>query len=191
MLNFPFQIIAIKLFSVSPSEMCDERTASKLSAFNSAKRNGLSPVNLINMAKLQDYWRYGLGSPGSEHSATLKLPKAPKSTSVHLPIPTLQDLLNPAPPNEEPEFLVADPYGIQALSAEEDDEEDAPVIIRDSDLIRLEIEDLIDLQNTKLQLRYTDNLTTQPTVAALCAHSTTAAPRKFTNEDWSKDDFLF
>ena len=111
MLIFPFQIIAIKLFSVSPSEMCDERTALKLSAFNSTKRNGLSPANLINMAKLQDYWRYGLGSPGSEHSATLKLPKAPKSTSVHLPTPTLQDLLNPAPPNDEPEFLIADQIG--------------------------------------------------------------------------------
>jgi hypothetical protein len=188
---FPFQIIAIKLFSVSPSEMCDERTASKLSAFNSAKRNGLSPANLINMAKLQDYWRYGLGSPGSEHSATLKLPKAPKSTSVHLPAPTLQDLLNPALPDEEPEFLIADPYGIQALGAEEDDEEDGPVIIHDSDLIRLEIEDLINLQNTKLQSRYMEDSTAKPMVSTLCAHSTTAAPRKFTNEDWSKDDFLF
>ena len=37
MLIFPFQIIAIKLFSVSPSEMCDEHMALKLSAFNSAK----------------------------------------------------------------------------------------------------------------------------------------------------------
>ena len=129
--------------SVSPSEMCDERTASKLSAFNSTKRNGLSPANLINMAKLQDYWRYGLGSPGSEHSATLKLPKAPKSTSVHLPAPTLQNLLNPAPPNEEPEFLIADPYGVQALGAEEDDEEDGPVIICDSDLIRLKLKTLL------------------------------------------------
>ena len=158
MLIFPFQIIAIKLFSVSPSEMCDECTASKLSAFNSAKRNGLSPANLINMAKLQDYWRYGLGSPRSEQSATLKLPKAPKSTSVHLPTPTLKDLLNPAPPNEEPEFLTADPYGVQALSTEEDDEGDGSVIICDSDLIRLKIEDLIDLQNTKLQSHYMEDL---------------------------------
>ena len=46
------QIVAIKLFSVSPSEMCDERTASKLSAFNTAKRNGLTGPNIIRMAQL-------------------------------------------------------------------------------------------------------------------------------------------
>ena len=49
------QILGINLFSVPPSEMCDERSASKLSAkFNSAKRNGLSAENLIHMAQLQN-----------------------------------------------------------------------------------------------------------------------------------------
>ena len=103
----------------------------------------------------------------------------------------LQDLLNPAPPNEEPEFLIADPYGVQALGAEEDGEEDGPVIICDSDLIRLEIEDLINLQNTKLQSCYMEDSTAKPTMSTLRAHPTTAAPRNFTDEDWSKDDFLF
>ena len=62
--------------------------------------------------------------------------------SCSLSAPTLQDLLNPAPPNEELEFLIADPYGVQALGAEEDDEEDGPVIICDSDLIRLKLKTL-------------------------------------------------
>ena len=189
MLIFRFQIIAIKLFSVLPSEMCDERTASMLSAFNVAKRNGQNPANLINMAKLQEEiwswisWIRALCDIGT--------PKAPKSTSVHLPAPTLQDLLNPVSPNEEPELLIADPYGVQALGTEEDGEKDCPVIICHSDLIRLEIEDLIDLQNTKLQSRFMEDPIAKPTMSTLHAHPTTAAPRNFTDEDWSKDDFLF
>lgn len=173
--------------------MCDERTASKLSTFNSAKRNGLSPANLINMAKLQDFWRYGLGSPGSEHSATLKLPTKPKSETVHLPAPTIEDLLNPAPPSEEPEFLIANPYGIQALDAEENDEdsEDGPIIIRNSQLERLEIENLIDLRNTKLQARYTDDSPSQMTRPVPRAQSIPTAPCTFTDEDWTKDDIDF
>jgi hypothetical protein len=70
------QILGIKLFSVSPSEMCDERSASRLSAFNSAKRNGLRAENLIHMAQLHDQWTYGLESPIYSHSAALHLPKA-------------------------------------------------------------------------------------------------------------------
>ena len=69
------QILGIKLFSVSPSEMCDERGASKLSAFNSAKRNGLSAENLIHMTQLHDHWTCGLESPMYTHTAPLHLPK--------------------------------------------------------------------------------------------------------------------
>ena len=96
------------MFSVSPSEMCDERTASRLSTFNSAKRNGLSTENLVNMAQLHDHWTYGLESPTYTHTASLILPKSKASASktICLPTPTLQDLLNPAAPNEEPSFLV-------------------------------------------------------------------------------------
>jgi len=110
------QILGIKLFSVLPSEMCDERGASKLSAFNLAKCNGLSTKNLIHMAQLHNHWTYGLESPMYTHTATLHLPKpqtAPKT--IHLPTPMLQDLLNPAPANEEPSFICADPYGTQDL----------------------------------------------------------------------------
>ena len=56
---------------------------------------------------------------------------------------------------------------------------------------QLKVADLIDLQNTKLQSRYMEDSTAKPTMSTLHAHPTTAAPCKFTNEDWSKDIFLF
>ena len=77
MLN-QLQLLGIKLFSVSPSEMCDERTASKLANFNSAKRNGLSAQNLKYMAQLHDWWTYGLNAPTYTHTANLHLPAACK-----------------------------------------------------------------------------------------------------------------
>ena len=43
------QIIAVKLLSVSPSEMCDECTASKMLLFSTTKCNGLSGVNIIHI----------------------------------------------------------------------------------------------------------------------------------------------
>ena len=87
------QMLGVKLFSVSPSEMCDERLASQLTVFNSAKRNGLSAENLIHMAQLHDHWTYGLDTPKSTHTAALHLPRL-KPSCVHLPTPTLQDLMN-------------------------------------------------------------------------------------------------
>ncbi|KAJ7131007.1 hypothetical protein C8R44DRAFT_871553 [Mycena epipterygia] len=54
--------LGIKLFSVSASEMCDERTASKMSAWSTVKKNGLSADNIINMGILEKYWKYGFNT---------------------------------------------------------------------------------------------------------------------------------
>ena len=107
--------------------MCDERTASKMSAFNTAKRNGLSGLNIIRMAQLQQYWTGGIGQSDSKytHTAHLNLPK-PQSqpTSITLPAPTLQDLLNPAPTD-----TLDDPYGAELLDDDNNssDDDEAPV----------------------------------------------------------------
>ena len=69
------------MFSVSPSEMCDEHTASRLSTFNSTKCNDLSTENLVNMAQLHDHWAYGLKSPTYMHIASLILTKLKAFTS--------------------------------------------------------------------------------------------------------------
>jgi len=103
--------------------MCDEHSASQLAAFNSAKCNGLSAENLIHMAQLHDHWTYGLDAPKSTHTAALHLPTL-KPSCVHLPAPTLQDLMNPSSASdklEEPPFICDDPYGTPML----DDDEDA------------------------------------------------------------------
>ena len=78
--------------------MCDERTASKLSAFSTAKRNGLTGPNIIRMAQLQQYWNNGFSDPNYKHKARLTIPKSQTvPATIVLPPPTLQDLLNPAP----------------------------------------------------------------------------------------------
>jgi hypothetical protein len=121
------QIIGIKLFAVSPSKMCDKCTASKMSAFNTAKWNGLSRLN-ISMAQLQQYWTGGIRQSDSKytHTAHLDLPKPQtQPTSITLPAPTLKDLLNLALTD-----TLDDPYGAELLDDDDnssDDNNEAPV----------------------------------------------------------------
>ncbi|KAF7980497.1 hypothetical protein HWV62_37998 [Athelia sp. TMB] len=153
-------ILAIKLFSVSPSEMCDERTASKMSAFNTAKRNGLSPTHIVHLAQLQQHWTYGFEDPTYTHTASLRLPKANPSSAIHLPAPTLQDLLNPTAADEDLLFNHPDPYGAEFLNDgdESDSDEDTstspPIVTRSDPVLRLEIESIVDLTNARLLARY-------------------------------------
>ena len=167
--------------------MCDERTASRLSTFNTAKRNGLSPENLVRMAQLRDHWIYGLDKPSYTHTAALQLPKTHTSLlSICLPAPTLQDLLNPASADEEePSFICDDPYGAAALE-DDDESDDEAVITRRSQIERLEIDKLIDLTNSKLLARFA---TVVPVPLA-----TTAQPAKSTRQKdkapaWSDENW--
>ncbi|KAJ6530971.1 hypothetical protein DFH09DRAFT_1409646 [Mycena vulgaris] len=169
--------LGIKLFSVSASEMCDERTASKMGMWSTAKRNGLGPFSIIDMGILEKYWKYGFNSGNVyTHTARLNLDQydieaGPPRT---LPVPTLQDLLNPIPmaadPSEDSLFNNPDPYGHVAL--DEDEESDAedlemaeadpsprtasvrgPRVVRLSDAPRLAIEEYVNLQATALLAR--------------------------------------
>ncbi|KAJ4486622.1 hypothetical protein C8J55DRAFT_487596 [Lentinula edodes] len=146
--------------------MCDERSASKLSGLDTAKRNGLSGQNLIRMAQLQQYWRYGFSDPRYTHTARLELDhsSAHNLTQIQLPAPTLNDLLNPAQPNTTDEnlsFDISDPYGAKALDEEEDSEDengtddmDGPPIIVRAQMNHLKIESIVNLSNSKLLERY-------------------------------------
>ncbi|KAJ6461200.1 hypothetical protein DFH09DRAFT_1348149 [Mycena vulgaris] len=169
--------LGIKLFSVSASEMCDERTASKMGMWSTAKRNGLGPFSIIDMGILEKYWKYGFNSGNVyTHTARLNLDQydieaGPPRT---LPVPTLQDLLNPIPmatdPSEDSLFNNPDPYGHVAL--DEDEESDAedvemaeadpsprtasvrgPRVVRLSDAPRLAIKEYVNLQATALLAR--------------------------------------
>jgi hypothetical protein len=144
--------------------MCDERTASKLSAFNTAKRNGLTGPNIIRMAQLQQYWNHGFSNPNYNHKARLTIPKSQTHpTTIMLPPPTLQDLLNPAPSmdseldgpgdSESVPTTADEMYG--AAFDEGDDDESSPItFIRGVNLERLVIEAFVDLANPKLIKRF-------------------------------------
>ncbi|KIM90086.1 hypothetical protein PILCRDRAFT_1457 [Piloderma croceum F 1598] len=152
-------IVAIKLFSVSPSEICDECTASKMSAFSTAKRNGLTGANIIHMAQLQQYWTYSFNNPNYVHKAQLTIPKSQSQPStIVLPTPTLQDLLNPVPADNvefPPSASAKELYG--ATFYEGDDDESLPItFVRGVNLERLTIEALIDLANPKLIAQFQD-----------------------------------
>lgn len=147
--------------------MCDERTASKMSAFNTAKRNGLTPTHIIQLAQLQQHWTHGLEDPTYTHTASLRLPKANPSSAIHLPAPTLKDLLNPTTADEDLLFNHPDPYGAEFLNDGEESDEDEddsasppiapPIITRGDSVLKLEIDKLVDLTNSKLLARYSDS----------------------------------
>ncbi|KAJ7107388.1 hypothetical protein C8R44DRAFT_885404 [Mycena epipterygia] len=174
--------LGIKLFSVSPSEMCDERTASKMAAWSTAKRNGLGPDNIINMGILEKYWKYGFSTSNIyTHTSCLSLDTldgtTPPPTKIP-PAPTLQDLLNPIPltpnPSEATLFNNPDPYGQAALEEDESDEEGTDglpaVIIRSSDARRLAIEQYINLEAPALLARL-DPGSAKPTGSTSAASS--------------------
>jgi hypothetical protein len=158
------QKIVIKLFCVSPLEMCDERTASKMTAWSTTKRNGLSAINIINMGILEKYWKYGFNnSRVYMHSARLTLDSfdaTAQPPTRTLPVPTLHDLLNPVPldpsVSDEAEAMLfknPDPYGNAALEEDEDYEFPESAVIRSLDAPRLAIEEYIELQKPALVAR--------------------------------------
>ncbi|KAJ7500903.1 hypothetical protein B0H11DRAFT_1908755 [Mycena galericulata] len=127
--------------------MCDERTASKLTATSTAKRNNLGAVNLVRCAKLDQYWRYGFGKQEvQQHYTSSLLTKRRSST----------------PP---------DPDGIKDLDAMEEDEDDTdtaapPLVTRRANLPTLEIEVYIDVNVPKLVQRFASDQAKPPATAA-------------------------
>ena len=140
--------------------MCDERTASRFTAFSTAKRNGLTGEHIIQMAQLQQHWTYGLEAPSYSHQAHLKLPKKDTHGQIQLPTPKLADLLNPSPANEDIIFNQPDPYDLDVLIDPDDEVDDSdanntdsmPHIIRGGS--RLDIEGTVDLLNKNLVDRF-------------------------------------
>ncbi|KAJ6575687.1 hypothetical protein DFH09DRAFT_1361827 [Mycena vulgaris] len=191
--------LGIKLFSVVPSEMCDERTASKLTAMSTAKRNNLGAENLVRCAQLNQYWRYGFGSSEVQrHCQKVRLelptPNRKPSDPIVSGIPTLRDLLNADtvdqhPIDEEALFNHPDPYGIKDFEAMEEGEDETdtappPLVIRRANIPSLEIETYIDLNTPKLALRFApDQGKPQPPVPA-AAEKPVRAP----NAKWSMED---
>ncbi|KAJ6587752.1 hypothetical protein B0H10DRAFT_1961344 [Mycena sp. CBHHK59/15] len=204
--------LGIKVFSVVPSETPDERTASRLTAMSTAKRNNLGGENLVRLAQLNQYWRYGFGSPDIQrHCQKVRLelptPNRKASDPVVVGIPTLQDLLNADSVDdqsidEEALFNHPDPYGIKDLEAMEEGEDETdttppPLVIRRANLPTLEIEAYIDLKAPKLTQRFAPNQgkpeqTSQPTTKPAKEPSTkwTAADAEWDASDWQPNTGL-
>ncbi|KAJ3510406.1 hypothetical protein NLJ89_g4689 [Agrocybe chaxingu] len=152
--------VAIKLFSICPSEICDERTASRLGWFNAARRSSMTPEHLVDSAKLYDYYVNGFeDSSRSTHAARVHLSMVKKSTSTDTPAvlsaPSLMDLLNAD--NIEPtsvdraameELLFNSPDPYDLAETERVDEALQVVVVRSS--TRFDIADYVRLNDPKL-----------------------------------------
>ncbi|KAJ6583649.1 hypothetical protein B0H10DRAFT_2198266 [Mycena sp. CBHHK59/15] len=115
--------LGIKLFSVVPSEMCDERTASKLTAMSTTKRNNLGPENLVRCVQLNQYWWYGFGSSEVQRhcqKVRLEIPTPNRKPSDHI----VADTVEQHPIDEEALFNHPDPYGIKDFEEMEEGEDD-------------------------------------------------------------------
>jgi hypothetical protein len=181
--------------------MCDERTASKMSSFSTAKRNGLSGANIIRMAQLQQYWTDGIGGTTSKytHKAHLTLPKSQsQATSITLPAPSLQDLLNPDPACDDSN-VETDPYGAAFFEDDECEDDDdmlaAPIITRSGTLERLEIDSIINLAEPKLIARFNDQSSTSikgKSATKLEVSQKNSQKWSASNTNWAtSDDFDF
>ncbi|KAF7344297.1 Zinc finger bed domain-containing protein 1-like [Mycena venus] len=88
--------IAVKIFSIMPSEICDERTASRLGWFNAARRSSILPENLVDCSRLYDYYTNGIGEGNYSHEACVVLDEviSPSGTTQLRSAPSLMDLIN-------------------------------------------------------------------------------------------------
>ncbi|KAJ7873643.1 hypothetical protein B0H14DRAFT_2569660 [Mycena olivaceomarginata] len=133
--------LAIKVFSIMPSEICDERTASRLGRFNSARTASMAPDSLVECAKLYDYYTYA--------------PDAPEDIAAIRSAPTVMDLVNDENLDinslidiaalEELWFNAPDPYD---LSEADRCPLDAPFVMRS--ISRFEISDYVKLDSPGL-----------------------------------------
>jgi hypothetical protein len=159
-----------------------------MSAFSTAKRNGLTGANIVRMAQLQQYWTHGFNDPNYVHKARLMIPKPQSQPStVVLATPTLQDLLNPAPADDiefPPSASAEELYS--AMFDEGDDDESLPItFVRGANLERLTIEALVDLANPKLIARFQD----APTASAVTDRAAdTGAQPNAASTSWSEAD---
>ncbi|KAJ6610269.1 hypothetical protein B0H10DRAFT_2225165 [Mycena sp. CBHHK59/15] len=175
--------LGIKVFSVSVSEMCDKRTASKMAAWSTVKKNGLAVDYIINMGILEKYWKL----------LTRQLLRRLLSKTFLLPAGSSQPDSAPNP-SEATLFDNPDPYSHMALEEDEDDSDtqEGTVIVCSFDVRRLAIKVLVNLEAPALVARLTPENATKPTAGTSTARSTPAAPQKakwtVSSASWGKND---
>ena len=195
------QKITIKMFSISLSEICDERTTSCLGWFNATRRSCITPKNLIDSAKLYDYYVNGFNdSSKSAHTARVHLSKSGPSSHISSApathsAPTLMDLVhadNVEPQDadisvlEEQWFNHPDLYDLS--ETEHVDEELQATMIQTSQ--HFDVADYMKLNDPKLVALIKSVDTTGPG-AAVAPAETKKVPIVGKPGEWSIDSFLW
>jgi hypothetical protein len=175
--------------------MCDERTASRMTAISTAKRNGLNGRHVVQTAILQEHWTKGLGAPDYKHQAHIKVPKLEAAQStIQRPAPKLMDLLNPTPANDPFQACESDPYKLNDMW-DPDNEFDldegmssAPTILWGGG--SLAVEEWVDLDNSNLLARFSeDGVQPAPKAATKDSPKPSAAKEaEWVEENYSVDD---
>ncbi|KAK7057889.1 ribonuclease H-like domain-containing protein [Favolaschia claudopus] len=176
--------VAIIVFSIMPSELCDERTASLLGWINAARRSSMTPEHLIATAQLSQWYKFGLTEGNYTHSAAANVKVSDVgSSSTVASTPSLLDLLNDdnvAPQDVDREALE------QALFNQPDpyDLAETERVIRSSN--RWAVEDFVRLDSESLKKLIAPEKKKDADVVALSQAPT--APAAATDEDWEVDD---
>ncbi|KAK7018294.1 hypothetical protein R3P38DRAFT_1296978 [Favolaschia claudopus] len=186
--------IAVKIFSIMPSEICDERTASRLGWFNAARRSSILPENLIDCARLYDYYTNGITEGAYSHEVHVALDDVlavPRGTVQQRSAPSLMDIINEenitpsaadAAAAEELLFNHPDPYDLDETSRLDL----GPAVVRSQTVFA--IAQYIKLESTTLAaLIQPSKDDSQPAMGSTGAVASVPAG---VPTDWSVEDFL-
>jgi len=192
---FLFQKVAVKIFSISPSEICDECTASRLGWFDAAHRSSITPEHLVDSARLYDYYVSGFQDGSSTHTARVHVSKVTPSTSstpATYSAPLLMDLLNTN--NVEPQdseameelwFNNPDPYDLAETDRVNADLQET--VIRSS--TRFDVVQYVKLDDSKLTALISNVDKASPGASVMETTPTRAKPAGKPGE-WSVASFL-
>ncbi|KAJ7271555.1 hypothetical protein C8J57DRAFT_1507457 [Mycena rebaudengoi] len=189
--------ISIKIFSILPSEICDERTASRLGWFNAARRSSMLPENLIGCAQLYEFYTHGISEGDYSHTPNVVLSDVytGAGTTVTRSAPTLMDLINeenvsPSMADKEAYdellFNHPDPFDLAETERVSFTDSQVPSVVRSH--TRFAITEYIKLESSALaELLQPTKPSTPATASAMDTSDSIQAGHP---DDWSLDDFL-
>ncbi|KAG6914892.1 hypothetical protein DXG01_014736 [Tephrocybe rancida] len=199
--------IVVKIFSISLSKICNERTASRLGWFNAAQRSSMSPETLVECTKLYNFYTNSFEEGEFDHKAHVYVPEITPTTTVSNTTPTAQqysapslaDLLNKEnvllldvniERLEADWFDAADPYDLEEADCADAQNPDDECIVRCS--TQWKIADIVTLDSTALT-----KLITRPggdKMAVIKGRKVAAEALVLTPlgqpDDWEMDDFI-
>lgn len=193
------QKIAVKIFSILPSEICDERTASRLGWFNAARHSSILPENLVNCARLYDYYKNGISEGEYTHTAHVELDEvlAPSGQTARRSAPSLMDLvheenISPSAADQDAleDLLFNHPDPFDLAETERVDFSDPPagatVVTRSQTVFA--IGEYIKLDSAALAQLLQPSDEPHPTARGSAAVPDTIQAGK--HDDWSINDFI-